>query len=399
LLGKAGIKVAFDGGIVTLTKNDVFVGKGYIDQGLFVLSIDKVINENGSSSCAYLVDSINICHGRLGHVNLGYIKKMKESGIINSLSETNMDKCEICAETKITKKPCKSIYRETELLGLIHSDLGDLKHTMTRGGKRFYVIFVDDYSRFTKLYLLRSKDEALEMLIKYKTEVENQKNKRIKRLRTDRGGEYESNPFSEFCEQNGIIHEVTPPYSPESNGVAERKNRTLKEMMNAMLVSSGLSSNMWGEAILLACHIQNKVHHKKTGKTPYELWEGRKPNLEYLKVWGCLAKVMLPEPKTRKLGSRTCECVFIGYACNSSCYRFLVIKSDVLDSNTIIESKNAIFFELVYPMKEKEKTLYKPIDATNKLVDDVHEIRKANELERRRASVMISLLMLLKMNL
>jgi transposase InsO family protein len=93
------------------------------------------------------------------------------------------------------------------------------------------------------------------MFIKYKTEVENQKNKRIKRLRTDRGGEYESNPFTKFCEQNGIIHEVTPPYSPESNGVVERKNRTLKEMMNAMLVSSGLSSNMWGEAILFACHI------------------------------------------------------------------------------------------------------------------------------------------------
>ena len=211
MLGKAEIKVAFDGGIVTLTKHDIFVGKGYIDQGLFVLSIDKVINKNGSFSCAYLVDSINIWHGRLGHVNLGYIKKMKESGIINSLSETYMDKCEICAETKITKKPCKSIYRETELLSLIHSDLGDLKHTMTRGGKRFYVIFVDDYSRFTKLYLLRSKDEALEMFIKYKTEVENQKNKSIKRLRIDRGGEYESNPFGEFCEQNGIIHEVTPP--------------------------------------------------------------------------------------------------------------------------------------------------------------------------------------------
>jgi transposase InsO family protein len=94
---------------------------------------------------------------------------------------------------------------------------------MTRGGKKYYVIFVDDYSRFTKLYLLRSKDEALEMFIKYKIEVENQKNIMIKRLRIDKGGEYESNPFKEFCEQNGIIHEVTPPYSPESNGVAKER--------------------------------------------------------------------------------------------------------------------------------------------------------------------------------
>jgi transposase InsO family protein len=108
---------------------------------------------------------------------------------------------------------------------------------MTRDGKKYYVIFVDDYSRFTKLNLLRSKDKVLEMFIKYKIKVENQKNKRIKRLRTDRGGEYESNPFKEFCKQNDIIHEVTPLYSLESNGVDERNNRTLKEMMNAMLIS------------------------------------------------------------------------------------------------------------------------------------------------------------------
>ena len=78
LLGKAGIKVLFDGGIVTLTKNEAFVGKGYDDEGLFVLNVGQVINENGSSSCAYLVVSIDVWHGRLGHVNLGYIKKMKK---------------------------------------------------------------------------------------------------------------------------------------------------------------------------------------------------------------------------------------------------------------------------------------------------------------------------------
>ena len=91
LLGKAGIKVLFDGGIVTLSKNEICVGKGYDNDGLFVLNVDQVINENSSSSYAYLVDSIDVWH-RLGHINLGYIKKMKECGIINSLGEANIDK-------------------------------------------------------------------------------------------------------------------------------------------------------------------------------------------------------------------------------------------------------------------------------------------------------------------
>ena len=97
--------------------------------------------------------------------------------------------------------------------------------------------------------------------------MENKLSKKIKRLRTDRvrgGGEYESNPFNSFCEDHVIIHETTPPYSLESNEVAERKNRTLKEIMNAMLVSSGAPLNLWGEAILSACHIQNRISYKKT---------------------------------------------------------------------------------------------------------------------------------------
>ena len=155
---------------------------------------------------------------------------------------------------------------------------------MTRGGKRFYITFIDDYSRYIRVYLLRNNDEARDAFIKYKNEVENQLSKKIKRLRTDRGREYESNPFNSFCEDHVIIHETTPPYSLESNEVAERKNRTLKEIMNAMLVSSGAPLNLWGEVILSACHIQNRIPYKKTGKTPYELWKGYAPNIAYLKV-------------------------------------------------------------------------------------------------------------------
>ena len=157
---------------------------------------------------------------------------------------------------------------------------------------------------------------------------------------------------------------MTLPYSPESNEVAERKHRTLKEMMNSLPVSASAPNNLWGEAILSSCHLQNRIPYKKTGKTPYELWIGHAPNLKYLKVWGCLVKVMLHGPKKRKIGSKTFDCMFIGYASNSVAYRFLVLKNDVLECNTIIETKNAEFFEHFFPLSEK-------ISHTPTSVDDI----------------------------
>jgi len=169
----------------------------------------------------------------------------------------------------------------------------------------------------------------------------------------DRGGEYELKQFNEFCEQHYIIHETTPPYSPESNGVAERKNRILKNIMNAMLISSGAPLNLWEEAILSAYHIQNRIPYKKTSITPYEIWKGHVPNLNYLKVWGCLAKILLPEPKRKKLGPKIFDCMFIGYAYHSASYMFLVTGSDnnVMEINIIVETKNVEFFEHVFSLK------------------------------------------------
>ena len=135
-------------------------------------------------------------------------------------------------EAKFTKKPFKPITkRSIELLELVHTDLADFRNSESRGGKRYYITFVDDYSRYTKLYLLRSKDEAEKMFLIYKAEVENQLDRKVKRLRSDRGGEYGTTFLKELCENNGIIHELTAPYSPQSNGVAERKNRTLKNIL------------------------------------------------------------------------------------------------------------------------------------------------------------------------
>ena len=278
-------------------------------------------------------------------------------------------KCETCVEAKLTRSSFQSIERHTEPLDLIHSDICDLKLVQIRGGNKYFITFVDDSTKYCYVYLLRSKGEAIEKFVLYKNEVENQLNRKIKVLRSDRGGEYES-PFVDLCTQHGIIHETTAPYSPQSNGVAERKNRTLKEMMNAMLISSGLPQNMWGEAILSANYLLNKVPKKKAEKTPYELWKGMKPSYKYLRVWGCLAKVAVPPPKKVRIGPKTIDCIFIGYAHNSAAYRFLVFESNIpnIHQNTIMESRNASFFEDVFPYGSKEKP-----SSSKRVLKTIHE--------------------------
>lgn len=145
-----------------------------------------------------------------------------------------------------------------------------------------------------------------------------------------------------------------PPYSPQSNGVAERKNRTLTDLVNAMLDTSGLSKAWWGEAILTACHVLNHVPTKNKTITPFEEWERKRLKLSYLRTWGCMAKVNVPIPKKRKLGPKTVDCVLLGYAFHNIGCRFLIVKSEVSDMHvgTIMESNDATFFEDIFPMKE-----------------------------------------------
>ncbi|KAK9052683.1 hypothetical protein SSX86_029313 [Deinandra increscens subsp. villosa] len=335
LLNKFGFRLVFESDKFVLSKRGMFVGKGYAQNGMFklnVMTVKKNINKNASTS-AYLIESSNVWHGRLGHVNFNSLRRLiKLNHIPASAIEPN-SKCKTCVEAKQTRSSFKSIERKTKPLDMIHTDVCDLKSVPTRGGNKYFITFIDDSTRYCYVYLLKSKDEAIDKFVLYKTEVENQLNKKIKVIRSDRGGEYVS-PFAEVCAQNCIIHECTAPYSPQQNGIAERKNRTLKEMMNAMLISSGLSEDMWGEAILSANYLLNKIPLKNKDVTPYELWMGREPSYKYLRVWGCLAKVVVPPPKAQKIGPKIVDCVFIGYAQHSSAYRFLVHESKNPDGKT-----------------------------------------------------------------
>jgi exonuclease III len=149
--------------------------------------------------------------------------------------------------SKQPHKPHKAAKaRNLAPLDLLHSNLYEMNGILTKGGKGYFITFINDSTIFCYVYLLKSKDEALHYFKTYKAEVENQLKRKIKRLRSDRGGEYFSGDFSVFCVEHDIINERTLPYSQQSNGVAERKNCTLNDLVNDMLETSGLSKEWWG---------------------------------------------------------------------------------------------------------------------------------------------------------
>ena len=140
-------------------------------------------------------------------------------------------------------------------------------------------------------------------------------------LRLDRGGEYMSLDFNAYLAECGIKHQCTVPYTPQQNGVAERKNRSLMEMARCMVKSQALPHSFWLEAVMCATYVLNRCPTKALQSiTPYEAWHGRKPSISHLRVFGCLAYAMVPVQQRRKLDDKAVKCTFVGYSSESKGY-------------------------------------------------------------------------------
>ena len=182
LMLKNGFKLVFESDEFVITKAEMYVGRGYMTDGMFKLNTMTIVpknsmNKKGESS-VYIVDSSILWNGRLGHVNYGSLKRMVNLECLPKIAFDPNHKCLICVEAKMTKVPFKNVERNTEPLGLIHTDICDLKFIQTTGGKKYFITFIDDSSRYCYIYLLRSKDETMDVFKHYKLEVENQLAKR-----------------------------------------------------------------------------------------------------------------------------------------------------------------------------------------------------------------------------
>ena len=203
----------------------------------------------------------------------------------------------------------------------------------------------DDFSRYGYVFLIRHKSESLEKFKEFKNEVENQLGKRIKALRSDRGGEYLSHEFVDHLKQCGIVSEWTPPGTPQWNGVSERRNRTLLDMVRAMMSRTELPISFWGYALETAAFMINRIPTKSADKTPYEIWTGRVPNLSFLKIWGCEAYVK--RLTSTKLDPRSDKCFFVGYPRETKGYYFYH-----RSGNKVFVARHGIFLEEEFLSKE-----------------------------------------------
>ncbi|KAI3746516.1 hypothetical protein L6452_08950 [Arctium lappa] len=285
---------------------------GHRKTNLYTINLSKVQIDN--QVCLMTKASLQqswLWHRRLSHLNFRYINKLVRGKLVKGLLELKYEKehlCAACEKGKMKRaahkpKPEPSTSSPLELL---HMDLCGPIRTQSLGGKKYVLVIVDDYSRYTWVKFLRSKDETPEVLITF--------------LKTT---------------------QYSAARTPQQNGVVERRNRTLVEAARTMLSQSDLPLFLWAKAVSTACHTQNRsIIHRRFQKTPYELINNRTPTIKYFHIFGCKCFVLNDRESLNKFSAKADEGIFIGYSSTSAAYRVYIKKS-----KTVVESVNVTFDE------------------------------------------------------
>ena len=301
----------------------------------------------------------DLWHQRLGHVHESRLKKCVQNEFVRGIDMekiTGLSFCEGCLAGKMCRKPFPTVgeIRSTHKLPLVHSDVCGPMQTQSIGGAKYFVTFIDDYTRCCAVYFMKHKSEVLDKFKEFEVTTSNDAGRAIGTLRTDNGGEYLSSAFQNYLKEKGIRHELTVPHSPQQNGVSERMNPTVVESARSMIAHAGLSNIFWAEAISAAAYVRNRLPTAalKERETPYERWYGRKPDVSHFRVFGCMAYAHMPDRERRKLDTKSKKMRFVGYSLTSKGYRLfyetnqkLYVRRDVEFNESDFGQKSAMTTE------------------------------------------------------
>ncbi|GJR47620.1 retrovirus-related pol polyprotein from transposon TNT 1-94 [Tanacetum coccineum] len=287
-------------------------------------------------------------HQRLSHLNFDTINDLVRNDLVTGLPKFKFYKdhlCPSCEQGKIKRAshPPKPIPNSKKRLHLLHMDLCGLMRIASINGKRYVLVIVDDYSHYTWVVFLRSKDEAPEEIKTFLKRITVLLQAPVIIVRTDNGTKFKNQVLQEYFKSVGISHQASSVRTPQQNDVVERRNHTLVKAARTMLIFSHAPLYLLAEVIATACYTQNcSIIHHRFDKTPYELINGRKPDISFLYVFGALCYLKNDRKDIEKLGAKGDIGLFIGYSANSCAYR-------VYNQRTkkIMETMNVIFDELL----------------------------------------------------
>ncbi|GKA78890.1 putative ribonuclease H-like domain-containing protein [Tanacetum coccineum] len=224
---------------------------------------------------------------------------------------------------------------------MLHMDLFGPTNVKSLMKKSYCLVVTDDFSRFSWVFFLATKDETSGILKTFITEIENQLDHKVKVIRCDNGTEFKNSVMNQFCEMKGIKREFSVARTPQQNGVAERRNRTLIEAARTMLVDSKLPTTFWAEAVNTACYVLNRVLViKPHNKTPYELIRGRTPLIDFMKPFGCPVTILNTRDHLGKFDGKADEGFFVGYSVVSKAMRVFNKRTRIVE-----ETLNIRFLE------------------------------------------------------
>jgi histone deacetylase 1/2 len=321
-------------------------------------SVCSIVSNSSNNNSSLSFNSLYLWHLRLGHPNSQTLKlalKLCNISVSNNTNDVS-DFCTACCMGKAHRLHSpQSQTTYSQPLELVFSDLWGPAPSTSSSGYNYYITFIDAYSRYTWIYLIKSKSEALTIFKQFKHMAELQLGHSLKALQSDWGGEFR--PFTKYLSELGIIHRLICPHTHHQNGVVERKHRHVVDMGLTLLSQSNLPLHYWDHAFLTAVHLINRLPTASLNfKIPYTVLFQKEPDYTFFKTFGCACFPLLRPYNTYKFDFRSHECIFLGYSNTHKGYKCLSPNGRIFVSKDVLFNEARFPYPLLFPNTNRNST-------------------------------------------
>ncbi|KAI3728046.1 hypothetical protein L6452_16674 [Arctium lappa] len=337
-----GYKVMFElSSCIIFNKKMETVLSGYHKENVYVIDMGHS-SSFGTNICFVSENTAKRCwlwHKRLSHLNFKTLNVLSNQELVTGMPKLSFVKeklCAACEKEKHTKSSFKSkqCFSITQPLQMLHMDLCGPVSTPSLSGRRYILVIIDEFTRYTWVFFLRYKSDTTEEIIKFIKKSEVLNGQLVRSVRSDNRTEFKKSMLDDFFNEKGISQNFSVVRTPQQNGVVERKNITLCEAARSMLSESHLPIYFWAEVINTACFTQNRsIIVKRHNKTPYEVFYGRKPNIGFLHVFGCVCYILNDRENLGKFDPKADEGIFVGYSLTSKAFRVYNLRRNCIDES------------------------------------------------------------------